>query len=274
MTERRTILVVNDDGISAPGIKHLVQAVSNFGDVFVVAPEFEQSGVGLCITTRQSLQIKQVSLFNGIPSWSVSGTPADCVKIALSVLLDKVPDVIVSGINPGCNGGRNFLYSGTVGGVIEGVLRGIPGIAFSLFDMINPRFELFTPYIPSIVEYVLKHPLPKGTMMNVNFPCMNLKYRRDNSQEIRGFKLATQGKLYIVEEPEEVEEMSYLLGFRLQEFDEHEESDIHLLQNGYIACSPVHVDELTDKEFYRANKHGFETFMKQSDHLFSEECTI
>ncbi len=265
MIEKPTILVINDDGISAPGIKHLVSSASQIGDVFVVAPEFDQSGVGLGITTRRSLEIKPVSHFDGIPSWSVSGTPADCVKLALSILLNRVPDLIVSGINPGCNGGRNFLYSGTVGGVIEGVFRGIPGIAFSSFDMICPPFELFSPYIPSIIEYVFEHPLPKGTMMNVNFPSIQKEYRRDNSSEIRGFKLATQGKLYATEDPEQVDHMSYFLGFRIQEFDEHSESDIYLLQNGYITCSPVHVDELTDRDFYNRNKHSFESFMNEID---------
>ena len=126
MSKNFRILIINDDGIHAPGLIHLWKALVDLADVTIIAPAIEQSGVGLGITLRSPLHIESVAWNKGTPAWKISGTPADCVKMALSVILKTPPDLIVSGINRGSNSGRNVLYSGTVGGVIEGVLRNIP----------------------------------------------------------------------------------------------------------------------------------------------------
>src|SRR5690348_2759860 len=127
------ILVTNDDGVHAPGIKHLWKALSKIANVVVVAPASEQSAVSLSITTRQPLRTEKIDWprIENEQVWAINGTPADCVKLALNVILSTPPQLIVSGINRGSNAGRNILYSGTVAAVIEGVMHNIPGIAFS-----------------------------------------------------------------------------------------------------------------------------------------------
>src|SRR5574338_1188667 len=145
MNKKSHILITNDDGIKAPGIQHLWSALKDFATISIVAPKTEQSGVGLGITIRSALHIEEFAWEELDSCWSVTGTPADCVKMALSVLLPSPPDLIVSGINRGTNAGRTVLYSGTIGGVIEGILRGIPGIAFSSFDMANTEYAQFLP---------------------------------------------------------------------------------------------------------------------------------
>src|SRR4029078_350865 len=129
------ILISNDDGVYAPGLKHLWNAVRDFADVVVVAPAAEQSAVGLSTTIRHPLRIERVEWANSDAKvWSVNGTPSDCVKLALNVIMPTYPDLIVSGINRGTNCGRNVLYSGTVAAIIEGLLHDVPGIAFSIGD--------------------------------------------------------------------------------------------------------------------------------------------
>src|SRR3989338_2220579 len=135
---RPFLLITNDDGISAPGIKHLWQAVHEFADVAIVAPHVEKSGCGLSITWAKPLRIQPFVWDGDTPAWSVNGTPADCVKMACSVILEKRPQMVLSGVNRGSNAGRTVLYSGTIGGVIEGAYKNIPGIAFSFSDMNMP----------------------------------------------------------------------------------------------------------------------------------------
>lgn len=117
MANKPRILLTNDDGISAPGLKHLWQALSDIADLSIIAPATEKSGVGLSITIREPLQIQSVDWEKGTPAWKVNGTPADCVRLGLSVILKDRPDLIVSGINRGANSGRNVLYSGTIQGL-------------------------------------------------------------------------------------------------------------------------------------------------------------
>ena len=263
MKNRPKILITNDDSIHAPGIKYLWKALKEYADLTIVAPKTEQSGVGLGITITTALHIQKISWGEETPAWSVSGTPADCIKIAASVLLENPPDLIVSGINRGTNSGRNVLYSGTIGGVIEGILRGIPGIAFSSYDFHNTEYAAFVPYIPNIVDFTLKNPLPTGTLLNVNFPSQEKK------TEINGIKLTRQGKQYWLEDPLCYHEAlsTYKLGAKLKSFEEADDSDIYWLDRGYIACVPVHVDELTDWRYINAEKIQFEQ-------LFSEKLLL
>lgn len=255
MKTRPHILITNDDGINAQGITNLWNALHSIADITIVAPASEQSGVGLGITTRDPLRIERHHGFGSCHAWSVTGTPADCVKMALNVVMDRRPDFIVSGINRGTNAGRNVLYSGTVAGAIEGVFQGIPSLAFSCWDYKDPDYLSALPYIPAIVHNTLLHPLPFGTLLNVNFP--------PRIHEIKGVKLARQGKAFWKENPDKRNHPSdehsyYWMGIQLAQFEETEDSDIHWLHKGYVAAVPMHVGELTDHKHLSDRKASFE----------------
>jgi len=261
MTKRPNILITNDDGIHAPGIKHLWNALKDHANLTIVAPAGEQSAVGMSITVRHPLQIHKMDWYQPNSNiWSVTGTPADCVKMALSVVLDSPPDLIVSGINRGTNAGRNVLYSGTVAGVIEGTLHGIPGIAFSCRQYQSPTYHTVEQYIPKVVDYILEHPLPNGSLLNVNFP-------EDTENGVKGFKMTRQGLEFWGEDPDERSHPAeghsyYWMGAKLIEFDEHENSDIAWLKKGYMTAVPVHVSELTDHKHLEEHKSHFEEILE------------
>lgn len=259
MRTKPKILITNDDGIQAQGIKHLWNALKDLAEITIVAPAHEQSAVGVSITIRMPLHIHRIDWPEKVSAWSVTGTPADCVKMAMNVILDSKPDLVVSGINRGSNAGGNVLYSGTVGSIIESLFQGIPGIAFSCVDFFKTDYSKTEKYIPKIVDYVLKHPLPAGSLLNVNFP--------ENVHEIKGIKLARQGKEMWVEDPHkrhhplEEDHVYYWLGAKLKQFEEHVDSDITWLSKGYITAVPVHVRELTDIAHLNQSKSHFEEFM-------------
>lgn len=253
---RPKILITNDDGIMSPGILSLWKAVSKIGDATVIAPASEQSAVSSSITLRSPLKVEKVEWPEGGKAWSISGTPADCVKLALGVILEGIPDIIVSGINKGANAGGEVLYSGTIGGVIVGALRGIPGIAFSCTDYTDTPFHLTEQYIPDIVNHVLEHPLPKGTLLNVNFP-PNL---RDG---MKGFKMTRQGLEHFIEKPDiryhpTEGNKYYWVGSQKLFFDEHEDSDVVWLKKGYTTAVPVNVRELTHHDEVTKRKSVFD----------------
>jgi 5'-nucleotidase len=257
--KRPHILITNDDGIQSPGIKHLWNAIKEKADVTIVAPAYEQSAVSLSITIRQPLRIEKVEWATTSGIWSVNGTPSDCVKMALSVILPNPPDLILSGINRGTNAGRNVLYSGTIGAIIEGTMRDIPGVAFSLGGYYHPPFDQVEPYIPQVVDYLLKYPLPKGTFLNVNFP-------EGMSKGIKGFRMARQGRQYWIENPEERHHPSegrsyYWLGARLTDCEEPEDSDVKWLREGYATAVPIHIGELTDRLHIDHHRDIFESFV-------------
>jgi len=261
MNNRPYILIVNDDGVYAPGIKHLWNILSQIADVVVVAPASEQSAVSLSITIRHPLRIEKIEwpFAKEAKVWSINGTPADCVKLALSVILPQTPQLIVSGINRGSNAGKNVLYSGTVAGVIEGVLHNIPGIALSVADYFNPCYEVADIYIPSIVQYALHHPLPPGTLLNVNFPT-------HLEEGIKGIRFARQGQEYWTENPEQRKHPAegssyYWLGAKLAQYDEHNDSDIVLMREGYATVVPIRVGDLTHYSLLEQYKSQFDNFV-------------
>jgi 5'-nucleotidase len=239
---RPFLLLTNDDGINAPGIKHLWEVVHPYADVAIVAPHKERSGAGLSITWTKPLHIHPVRWENNTPAWSINGTPADCVKMALAVLLDKKPDMVISGINCGTNAGNTVLYSGTIGGAIEGVFKGIPGIAFSFSDLDPPPPSTTRPYVFPLIQYFLNNPLPPGTLLNVNFPyhCQKL---------IKGVRVGKQGKGYWKEAPDRRVHPEgspyYWLGGAWGPVEEDPDSDVALLNEGYIAVAPIQVCALT-----------------------------
>lgn len=260
--KRPFILITNDDGIDAPGIKSLWRALSDKADLAIVAPARDQSGVSLGITIRKPIQVESVQWENNTPAWKVTGTPSDCVRMACSVLLERKPDLIISGINRGANSGRVVLYSGTVAAVIEGVLRNIPGIAFSLSDFFNPNYAPFEKHIYPIISHVLDNPPPQGTFLNVNFPV---------TTDVKGYRLTEQGKGYFVENPAKREHPEgypyYWLGFEWVAHEEDkEEGDTTLLKEGYITAAPIHVMDLTDHAHFKKNK---ESFSRLFDETFS-----
>lgn len=251
---RPFLLITNDDGIHAPGIKHLYQAVCEFADVAIVAPQVEKSGCGLSITWKKPLHIHPVEWENNTPAWALTGTPADCVKIALSGLVGRKPDMVISGVNRGSNAGRTVLYSGTIGGVTEGTLKGIPGIAFSFCDLDTPPVAATKQYIVSLIQHFLKNTLPEGTLLNVNFP-FNCK------DGVKGVRMAKQGKSYWQEAPDQRTHPEgakyYWLGGAWGSVDEDPTSDVALLDQGYISVAPIHIGHLTCEATLK--KHQFLT---------------
>ncbi|NGX46434.1 MAG: 5'-nucleotidase SurE [Chlamydiae bacterium] len=253
MSIKPIILLTNDDGIEALGLWHLWHALHEIAELFIVAPTQERSGASLGLTLHRPLTIHPVKWEGETSAWKISGTPADCVRFGLRLLLNKKPDLIVSGINRGSNAGRNVLHSGTIGGVIEGALKGFPGIAFSCEDFDEPDYKNAEPYIGPIVQHILEHTLTPGTILNVNFP--------HHGEAIKGLRLARQGRGLWVEDPDERLHPGgnpyFWHGGRWDTHEEHEESDVALLQQGYIAAVPIQVDQLTDHNFLELRRTLF-----------------
>ncbi len=269
--EKTRILITNDDGIRSPGLWTLVEHLASWADVYIVAPHEEQSGMSLSITVRNTLMIHRHYDMPGTIAWSVSGTPADCVKTALSILLKEPPHIVVSGINRGSNAGKNVLYSGTVGGAVEAALRGLPAIAFSSYSTTNPSFEKYAPLTLPLVKYVLNSHFDPGVVLNVNFPCPQTILDLGIQTPICGVKLTAQGKEYILEKPqllsaprkdEDHHGTEFQMGIQLvgQEIND-ETTDIYWLRKGYATCVPVFVEDLTHKAYIEKHKNNFDTII-------------
>lgn len=260
MNEKKPfILISNDDGIRAPGLKHLWHALHEEFEVAIAAPHREKSGTSLSTTMLRPLHIFDVQWEKDTKAWKITGTPTDTIKLALSVLLEKKPDLIVSGINRGSNAGQNVLYSGTVACVIESVLRGIPGIAFSCYDLNDPSYEMAEKYIFQIVKHFLKSPPPKGTLINVTFPKKELK--------IKGLKMTKQGLGKWMETPDERLHPEghhyYWLGGKILNIKEEDtDNDTSLLEEGYITAVPIQVENLTNLDFIKTQKGTFDKFFE------------
>lgn len=253
MSQKPLILITNDDGIDAPGIRALYDAIAPHYRVVVVAPDRQRSGTGIGLTLHRPIELKAVDWAVESPIWSATGKPADCVKLGIQVALGQVPDMVISGINLGSNSGRNALYSGTVGGVMEAVLRNIPGIAFSCVEEENPDYPLASQYIPPLIDHFFNHPMPKGTLINVNFPACK-------GEELQGIKYARQGLSYILDAPFQDEvSQGYYISKTWDNHDEHNESDTTYLEQNHIAVTPIHVNELTDLDHYHKHKGLFES---------------
>ena len=170
--EKPLILICNDDGITAPGIKATVEVMSSFGQVVVVAPDSPQSGMGHAITINKPLRmIKNNQFGDEIESYQCSGTPADCVKLAVDKVLHRKPDLLVSGINHGSNSSINVIYSGTMSAAMEGAIEGIPSLGFSLLDFSwDADFSAAKIYMKIIIRNVFHHGMPKATLLSVNIP--------------------------------------------------------------------------------------------------------
>ena len=239
------ILVTNDDGIYAPGIKALWSAMSELGDVTVVAPNRERSSVGHAITLSDPLRVDEVQRGNGFSGFSVDGTPSDCVKIATQALLDKQPDVIVSGINLGSNTGTNIIYSGTVSAATEGTMLNIPSVAVSLNTFGEGDFAGAKSASKRVVTHVLAKGLPAKTLLNVNVPAVP-------EDELKGFKITQQGNVAFRDRFEKRVDPKGRVYYWMagQMFDPDEESDMdhNAVLDGYVSITPIHY-RLTNNEF-------------------------
>ena len=241
MPKKPLILVTNDDGITAPGIRTLIEVMKTVGDVVVVAPDSPQSAMGHAITVNSTLFVEKVKVDKGNQlEYSCSGTPADCVKLAVDQILERKPDLCVSGINHGSNSSINVIYSGTMSAAIEAGIEGIPAIGFSLLDYSwNANFEATKSFVKKITENVLKEGLPKNVVLNVNFPKLS-------KQELKGIKICRQARASWREEFDKRTNpqgrVYYWLTGKFVNLDHGEDTDEWALKNGYVSVVPVQFD--------------------------------
>jgi 5'-nucleotidase len=236
---RPNILVVNDDGITAPGIKALMDVMKELGRVVVVAPDSPQSGMGHAITIGKPLRLDRVDIYEGVEMYRCSGTPVDCVKLAVTkIFKGKKPDLCVSGINHGLNNWINVLYSGTMSAAVEGAIESIPSIGFSLDDYtLQADFSHCLKYVKGIALQVLQNGLPSATLLNVNFPA---------GGHIKGIKICRQANAKWAEEFDErldpYKRPYYWLTGVFQLNDHGEDTDSWALDNNYVSVVPIQFD--------------------------------
>ena len=245
MSEKRPlILITNDDGDDAKGIRVLTKLMMQLGDVVVVAPDGPRSGQSNALTVYKPIRYKKLEEREGLARYSSNGTPTDCVKLAFNEVLDRKPDLLVSGINHGSNAAINVIYSGTMGATLEGCECSVPSIGFSLCNFLpDADFSEFEPYILKIARHVLENGLPEGVCLNVNAPESNIK----------GIKVARQCKGYWSQEfapavDPRGKNYYWLTGYFVNHEPDSEDTDEWALENGYISVVPTKID-LTAHEY-------------------------
>ncbi|HEY1021914.1 MAG TPA: 5'/3'-nucleotidase SurE [Flavisolibacter sp.] len=262
MEEQRepVILVTNDDGINAPGIRNLVEAVRGLGKIVVVAPDKPQSGMGHAITIGVPLRLHRVHLFEGIESYQCTGTPVDCVKLAVDKVLHQKPDICISGINHGANHSINVIYSGTMSAAVEAAIESIPSIGFSLLDFaLEADFSAARKYARILVEQLLKNKPDKHCVLNVNFPIAS-------PDEIKGIKICRQA--YAKYEEDFLERLDphgrkyYWLTGEFVNFDEGTDTDVWALANNYVSVVPVQFD-LTNYKLKQQIENNWDIFSEK-----------
>ena len=235
-----TILITNDDGITAPGIRNLVEAVKDLGKVVVVAPDKPQSGMGHAITIGHPLRINKIEMFDGVESWQTSGTPVDCVKLAVDKVLHRKPDLCLSGINHGANHSINVIYSGTMSAAMEASIESIPSIGFSLLNYsYEADFEPARFYVKKIVSSLLQKKMDKHLLLNVNIPSAPMEL-------IKGIKVCRQAYAKYQEDFMERKDPQgkkyYWLTGAFVNFDKGKDTDVWALENNYVSVVPVQFD--------------------------------
>lgn len=238
--QRPVILVTNDDGITAPGIKALIEAVKDFGKVVVVAPDKAQSGMGHAITIGQPLRLQQVHFFEGIEAWQCSGTPVDCVKLAVDKVLHRKPDLCVSGVNHGANHSINVIYSGTMSAALEACIESIPSIGFSLLDYsVEADFTGAIQYAKQLVKQVLQKGIDKHLCLNVNIP-------KSPASLLKGMRICRQAYAKYEERFDERNDPHgkkyYWLTGDFVNFDKGRDTDVWALEHNYVSVVPVQFD--------------------------------
>jgi 5'-nucleotidase len=234
------ILITNDDGVMAPGILNLVEAVKDLGKVVVVAPDKPQSGMGHAITIGLPLRLHPVSIFEGVEAWQCSGTPVDCVKLAVDKVLHRKPDICLSGINHGANHSINVIYSGTMSAAVEAAIESIPSAGFSLLDhSVEADFTGARKYARLLVQQMLRTKLDKHTVLNVNIPAVPVEL-------IKGVRICKQA--YAKYEEDFVERSDpngkkyFWLTGEFVNFDKGRDSDVWALEHNYVSVVPVQFD--------------------------------
>jgi 5'-nucleotidase len=236
--KKPVILITNDDGSTAKGIKVLTNLMMQIGDVVVMAPDGPRSGQSNALTVEKPIRFKKVEDKPGLIRYICTGTPTDCVKLAFNEILDEKPDLLVSGINHGSNAAINVIYSGTMGAVLEGCENDVPSIGFSIsnFDP-DADFSEFEPYIIEVTKQVLEHGLPYGLCLNVNSPKANIK----------GLKIARQCEGHWTQEFAKATDPRgrnyyWLTGHFENHEPEAEDTDEWALANGYVSVVPTKID--------------------------------
>ncbi len=240
MKERPVILITNDDSINAPGIRALVEAVRELGQVVVVAPDSPQSGMGHAITIGDPLRLDRVDVFDGIDSWQCSGTPADCVKLARDKVLHRKPDICLSGINHGANHSINVIYSGTMSAAMEAAIEGIPSIGISLLDFkFEADFEVSANVAYELTKRMLSAPMPDHMLLNVNVPILR-------PADFKGMKICRQAYAKWAEEfDHRVDPRGkdyYWMTGKFMNMDKNPGSDVEALKAGYASIVPITID--------------------------------
>lgn len=232
---KKVILISNDDGIQSEGLHALAKALKTLGEVFVVAPDREQSAAGHSLTLQRPLRVEKV----GHNTYAVDGTPTDCINLAVNGIMPSRPNLIVSGINKGGNLGDDITYSGTVSAAMEGTLLGIPSLAISLVSRNDFNFKPAVRFAVKLARFILKKGLPKDTLLNVNVP--NVR-----EGELKGYRVTRQGKrIYgdvIVEKVDPRGKKYYWIGGDELRWEGGKDTDFDAIANNYISITPVHLD--------------------------------
>ena len=236
------ILVTNDDGITAPGIRALIEIATTFGDVVVVAPDAPQSAMGHAITINDTIYCNSIVIDKDAPQkeYSCSGTPVDCVKIAINELLDRKPDMCLSGVNHGSNSSINVIYSGTMSAAVEAGTQGIPAIGFSLLDYsLDADFTHSREFVKRITLECLNNGVPKGVVLNVNIP-------KISNTKLKGIKICRQANGVWEEKFDKrtnpLGREYYWLSGKFVNNDQGEDTDEWALENGYVSITPTQYD--------------------------------
>jgi len=252
------ILLSNDDGIYADGIKVLYSAISDLADIHIVAPDVERSAVGHAITLSDPLKTKKIYKEDAFFGYAVSGTPADCIKLAATALIDPPPDFVVSGINFGPNAGISVIYSGTVSAATEGTIFGYPSMALSLATFTDPEWDTAARCARHVIERFIAHPPPADCLINVNIP--NVPY-----DQIRGYKVTRTGRSRFREVFHKRQDPRghtyYWLDGDLEQLEDSKEyqenTDLQALEEKYVTITPLALDH-TAYEFMQETKKVFE----------------
>ena len=233
------ILISNDDGIHAPGIHALYDAVRDLGEIHVVAPDTERSAVGHAITLSDPIKTQKIDRNGKFFGYAVGGTPADCVKLAVYALMDKPPDLVISGINLGPNAGISVIYSGTVSAATEGTILGIPSIAVSMNTFSEPRWETAAHFAKHFAKQVIAKGLPSETLLNVNVPNLPL-------DQVKGVRLTRMGRSRFVETFDRRVDprgnIYYWMDGELEKLGDAKGTDLQALDEGYVSMTPIWFD--------------------------------
>lgn len=233
--EKKLILISNDDSVNAPGLHFLVDKVKELGDVWVVAPDEPKSGQSSSLTFNAPLRVTEHAGYEGARLFSVSGTPVDCIKLAMHNIVPRRPDIVLAGINHGSNAGNSVIYSGTMGAVFEGCMAGIPSVGFSLLHhSMAADFSECARFVKDVTAKVLANGLPEGVCLNINFPA---------KVKIEGMKVVRAARSHWTEEYQEYidphgKPFYWLTGRQINEEEGNPETDLYWLPRNYATCVP------------------------------------